>query len=282
MKYCPKCGTELNDDASFCTKCGAKQEVFKPEPMSEYQQNPLEDKNMSDSEKFRYLMDNDEKFRDIYTVSRKKRFFNFINLAAIIPFLVCLLIPIGMFNGIKVSDVGNNIFSSMGYTFPHTFSAFSIFGIKQLAGNYSICPGDNLNGIMGLICFIFGWILFVLNAVFTGVGTPKSYYLKTWQKEGGQAELMKFAKQNNGYLVGVMGIFFGFAPMLTTFMAATNIDYAKAYSKNGGKVFVFGEVSELPSGLIIGGILAILFMVVIIVTISVLTSLVTKKLNKYQ
>ena len=25
MKYCTKCGQELNDDAKFCTKCGAEQ-----------------------------------------------------------------------------------------------------------------------------------------------------------------------------------------------------------------------------------------------------------------
>ncbi len=27
MKYCPKCGTQLEDEAMFCSKCGAKQEA---------------------------------------------------------------------------------------------------------------------------------------------------------------------------------------------------------------------------------------------------------------
>ena len=38
MKYCPKCGTELKDDADFCTKCGA------PQPSS-VQASPEENKS---------------------------------------------------------------------------------------------------------------------------------------------------------------------------------------------------------------------------------------------
>ena len=30
MKYCPKCGTALSEDAKFCTSCGAKLEDYKP------------------------------------------------------------------------------------------------------------------------------------------------------------------------------------------------------------------------------------------------------------
>lgn len=43
MKYCEDCGTQLEDDATFCTNCGAKQEiVFIPEvesPVNQLNEN---------------------------------------------------------------------------------------------------------------------------------------------------------------------------------------------------------------------------------------------------
>ena len=35
MKYCEKCGAEMNDDALFCSKCGAKVEVKQEEKPAE-------------------------------------------------------------------------------------------------------------------------------------------------------------------------------------------------------------------------------------------------------
>ena len=36
MKYCTKCGRQLNDDDLFCPACGAKQVVAEQEPQEDY------------------------------------------------------------------------------------------------------------------------------------------------------------------------------------------------------------------------------------------------------
>ena len=239
-------------------------------------------KKLSDGEKFNYFMENDEKFRDIYQVSRKKRFFNFINLAFLIPFFVCLFSPIGMFTGVNVHPDGAAIFNGLGWSFPHIFSAISINTIKNLAGNKALAPGS-VNTAIPILLMVFGLVLIPLIAVFTALGTPKSYYLKTYLRpNGGAAELLKFGKQNNGFMMGIIGIIFGFFGMLNIYISVSGINYEKAYQNNGGKIYLFGEVSGLSSGLIAGIIVSIIFMALIIVGIAVPTSLVTKKLKKYQ
>ena len=90
MKYCPKCGQEMADDAKFCPKCGELQPGFEKEPdprgeardsapkvesASAPSERGAEFDAMSESDKFRYLMEHDEKFKDIYVTSRRKRYF---------------------------------------------------------------------------------------------------------------------------------------------------------------------------------------------------------------
>ena len=295
MKYCQYCGTQLDDSAKFCPNCGAAQPEFKAKPVEEDKPEPISKENMipytesegfkrmSDGEKFNYLMENDEKFRDIYQVSRKKRFFNFINLAYLIPFFICLFSPIGVFTGVNVHPDGAAIFSGMGWSFPHSFSPMTLQTIDNLTGNKALAPNSSINGVIPILLFVFGLILVALIAVFTAIGTPKSYYLKTYLKpNGGAAELLKFGKQNNGFLMGAIGVIFGFMGMLNVYISISGINYEKAYQNNGGKLYLFGEISELSSGLVTGIIVSIIFLVLIIVGIAVPTSLVTKKLNKYQ
>ena len=44
MKYCTKCGQELNDDALFCSKCGAKVEEAKEEKVTDiFVEKPAEE-----------------------------------------------------------------------------------------------------------------------------------------------------------------------------------------------------------------------------------------------
>ncbi len=294
MKYCPHCGSQLEDSAKFCPNCGAAQPDIQAQPekaapkeeaKEEPKENPniLIDANVSDSDKFNYLMENDEKFRDIYQVSRKKRFFNFINLAYIIPFFVCTCSPIGMFTGVNVHPDGASMFNAMGLSFPQTFSPLTLQTYIKLLGNRALCPNSGVNGVVPILLFVFGLILIPLIAVFTALGNPKSYYLKTYLKpNGGKAELLKFAKQNNGFMMGAIGVIFGFMSMLNVYLPISGIDYQKAYQNNGGKLYLFGEITGLSSSFVAGIIVSVIFLVLIIVGIAVPTSIVTKKLNKYQ
>ena len=288
MKYCPNCGTPLEDEAKFCQKCGTLQPGFeapksveKAEEPKEY--NILNDTKVSDSEKFKYLMENDEMFRDIYQTSRKKRFFNFINFLYLIPFFICTCSPIGFFTGNSVHPDGASIFEAMGWSFPHSFSPITLQSIKSLMGNRALCPNSSVNGIVPIMLFVFGLILIPLIAVFTALGSPKSYYLKTYLKPiTGKAELLQFAKQKNGFFIGVVGCVFGFIAMFNVYIGIAGLDYAKAYENNGGKLYLFGEISDLTSTFIAGTIVTLIFVILIIVGIIIPSAIVTKKLNKYQ
>ena len=72
MKFCPKCGNELPDEANFCPKCGAKQpdaQVVEQEIEENVSQiNPTIEKspqNQEESPRQRYnnLVKNDEVFK---------------------------------------------------------------------------------------------------------------------------------------------------------------------------------------------------------------------------
>ncbi len=288
MKYCPKCGTQIDDEAKFCPKCGTPQPGFETQKREEKVEEPAEynilnDTKVSDAEKFKYLMENDEMFRDIYQVSRKKRFFNFINFAYLIPFFICTLSPIGFFTGNNVHPDGAAIFDAMGWSFPHSFSPITLQSIKTLMGSKALCPNSSVNGIVPIMLFIFGLILIPLIAVFTALGSPKSYYLKTYLKPiGGKAELLQYAKQKNGFFMGVVGCILGFIAMFNVWIGIAGLDYPKAYENNGGKLYLFGEISDLTSSFIAGTIVTIIFVVLIVVGIVIPSAIVTKKLNKYQ
>ncbi len=72
MKFCPKCGAQMDDDAKFCPKCGQLQPGFEEkkaveEPVKEPVKEGLP-KDMSDSEKFDHLM---KTMRDSKTRGRR-------------------------------------------------------------------------------------------------------------------------------------------------------------------------------------------------------------------
>ena len=66
MKFCPKCGTQLVDEARFCSKCGAAQpnmeNVPAPQPATAVQQTPApqpapvqEPSQMTPGQRYNYL-----------------------------------------------------------------------------------------------------------------------------------------------------------------------------------------------------------------------------------
>ena len=270
MKYCPKCGKEMDDDAKFCPKCGFVQ-PDNSDAHIEPQQN-LE--GMTDPEKFNYLLNNDEKFRDIYTITKRKKFFNFINLLFFIPMLVCLFTPIGVFTGANHDPVRGIL------AYPEVFSAFTIREYFDLAGKYTLYPNSSSSvGIFPLMLFILSFImaaLFVLTAV---LGTPKSYYLKTYLKPNGDAELLKWAKQNTIWIIAVMMCIVSFMAMLSVYINISDLNYQKWYTDHG-TIFIFGEISTI-SGALVGPIVTTIMFTTMIVVGGVLSnSLMTKKLRE--
>ena len=292
MKYCPKCGQEM---AEFCPKCGELQPGFEKEPdprgeardsthkvetASAPSERGAEFDAMSESDKFRYLMEHDEKFKDIYVTSRRKRYFGFVNYLFIIPWIISLALPVGMFTGIKVGS-GGEVFKALGYTFPKTFNGFGLISYDKMTGIYALMPGS-VNKFGPIMTLVLGLILLVMIGLTTGLGSPKGWYLRTYLTPKGEQDLVKMTKQNIGFMQGLVGIVFSLMGFVTTYVNIANIDYAEAYQRSGGKVYYFGEIAALDSNLVLIIIVSIMFLAMIIVGNVVPTAIVTRKFrDKY-
>ena len=276
MKYCPNCGTQLDDNAKFCHSCGAAQpgteQVKQNEGMEPIKETSAPEVQGTPRERFDYLIKNDERFKDIYRVTKTQNLFNLINILYLIPVLVCLYTPIGMFTGEKATSS----------TVPAgtTFTPIGVLFYKNLAGNYSLCPDSNLSGIMPLIVFIFAWLLLVLIIVMSVAGITKGYILKTYESENGPQTLIQNCKKSTQWIFGVGVSIVAFMAMLTQWIACDN-NYAQAYQKNGGKLYIFGEIVQIPNAIIPGLIVTILFVALIVAGITVARLLFAKKLDKY-
>ena len=123
MKYCPKCGTPLEDDTRFCTKCGAPQpdmDVEKKEEIVEVKKEEEQEPQLSDRERYNNLLKTDERFKTIVRTSKLAGLFTLIYLLFIVPFFVNMFTPVGAFTGVDVSTQGMSYFNALGvHHFPY-------------------------------------------------------------------------------------------------------------------------------------------------------------------
>lgn len=294
MKFCPKCGNSLPDDAKFCTKCGALQPGFEnenPAPNNEQpvaqpvpQPTPQEmsfDKpnpSMSPRERFDYLYEHDERFKTIVRCIRRCGLVALINLLFIVPWLVCLLTPVGAFTGVNVHPTGQSTFEAMGiYNFPHPYSALSIrtFTTIVSAAGKAITPGDSLKNPMALLLFIFGFVWIPLMVLAGVLGNPRGYLLTTYEKEGGYKELIKRAKGGSLIMFGAMYDLICMVCAIMTYVNSTDLNY------KAGDTYYFGEVTGLKEGMITCIVVTVIFMIIMIVTQAVLKSIINRSLKEY-
>ena len=287
MKYCQHCGTQLEDSAKFCPNCGAAQPEVQPKPQAtpEEKPEPISEENMipytesedfkklSDREKFDYYAKNDERFKDIYRVTKIQNIFNLVNILYLVPVFVCMFTPIGIFTGNNAPS-GSTVPAGTIFT-PLTLRAFA-----RQAGNVTLAPNSNLNGIMPLMVFILAWVLFALIFVMSFAGFTKAYFVKTYRTENGPQLLMQNCKKSTNWIFGVGVSIVAFMAMLTQWISCDN-NYAKAYERNGNRLFAFGEIAQIPGAFVAGLIVTILFVAVIVAGITVPRVLFAKKLDKY-
>ena len=112
------------------------------------------------------------------------------------------------------------------------------------------------------------------------VGFTKGYMLKTYRTEKGPDTLMQNCKKSTNWIFGVGVSIVAFMSMLTQWISCDN-NYAKAYERNGGRIYIFGEIAQIPNAFIGGLIVTILFVAIIVVGITVPRMLFAQKLDKY-
>ena len=283
MKFCPKCGTKLEDDAVFCSNCGEKQPGFAPKPAAEEtapSPAPIPAaapaSGATPPERYRALMESDETFQTIVKTTKKANLLTLIGLLYLIPLLVSLLVPVGQFTGVEVSTPGQAEFNAMGATFPLPYSALSIQTFETMAGNKAVFPGGSANP-MPVILLIFALLFVPLHVLMAVLGTTKGYMLKNYEA-GKKAELIKTAKSPTKILFGAAISLLSFFGALSIFLQSDGIKYVY---KDSSRYF-FGEVASVPSGVITSGIVAGITIVVMIVVYIILRNIVLRPLKNIE
>lgn len=281
MKYCPKCGTPLEDDTRFCTKCGAPQpdmNVEKKEEVVEVKKEEEQKPQLSDRERYNNLLKTDERFKTIVRASKLAGLFTLINLLFIVPFFVNMFTPVGAFTGVDVSTQGMSYFNAFGvHHFPYGYSAISIrkFVSFAKAGGWKITPDDALKSPTAVIVLIFGFIFMALLVVVSILGRPKGYLLKTYEKQNGHLELIKSIKSPMSYIYGVVYIVISLIPAVGTYFNSIGLNYKDGH-------YVLGRVAGLSSGITVTIVISILFIALILVGNIVLRNIfVNKPLKPY-
>ena len=295
MKFCPKCGTQLVDEAKFCPKCGAPQPGMEPKeepkveetpkveekPVEEVKPAPAPEKTLSPRERYNNYLKNDECFRDAAKVIKAVSLISLINLLFIIPWLCSLLIPVGMFTGVNVSTQGMDYFNVLGASFPYEFSALSVRQFVQYAdiGHNALTPGESLQtNPSAIIMLIFRIIYVPLLVLLALLGKTKSYILKVYEGPDGRANLLKTARKTNA-IFGPFAALFTFSPALGTYLSCIDLKY----DYSDGKPYIFGEVDGILPGFIACIVITVIFAVIILVSQLVIAGvLYNKKLKKYE
>ena len=285
MKFCPKCGAQLVDEARFCSKCGAPQPNMEnapapqPAPVVEPAPAPVqpqEPSQMTPGQRYNHLKQNDERFRDTVKVIFLLKFVGLISLLFIVPWLVCYFTPVGTLTGINAQDYGNNLLFAWGKSYPYNFNNFELaFTIQHWSnsGSHKLTPGNALNSnIFPSLMWFFGWIFIALIALATMLGTPKGYVLKTYEKDPN--ELYKAIKGNTIWFFGPAFAVIGLFNAISTYVNS-NCTYKDSTQ------YLFGEITPYKPGLITCIIVTIIFVAIMLAGSIVLRSLLFKKINKH-
>ena len=284
MKYCPKCGNQLPDEANFCPKCGAPQPSVQqpsvqqaPTPHEIVTQpnvnsQPLNQGN-SPRERYNNLYKNDEVFKEIVLYRRKKYLFELINIVFIITLLVSLLTPVALFTGINATSEGAQMMSVVGMSLPYEACAYDLIELDLLSGNKALAPGS-LNNAYAIVTVIFGVIFSILLVVFPIIKafTGRGYILR--QYEAGKAkQLIKESMQPFvfGSLLNLMTL----VSPLNFYIIASNAEY------KDGKTYLFGEITGIQSGFITVIVVAAIITIVSLVLNILISNLLGKKLKGY-
>ena len=283
MKFCPKCGAQLVDEARFCSKCGAPQPnmenapdlqeapVVKPAPAPA----PQEPAQMTPAQRYNYLKQNDERFKATVKVSFILRFVGLITLLYIIPWLVCYLTPVGTITGIDMSDYGAGLMA--GKTLPYNFSMFEVqYVLRSWAkvGNYKLTPDDALrtNNMPGII-WVFGFLFIPLLALVSIIGNPKGYLLRTYEKDPN--ELYKVLKNNSIWIFGPCLTVVAMVNAIMTYVNCKDLDYSD------GSHYFLGIIMENKAGLTAVIVVSVLFMIIMIAGSIVPRVILFNKLKKH-
>ena len=286
MKFCPKCGTQLVDEARFCPKCGAPQPGMEPQPEVRVEPTPTtvnqsapiapQPQQVAASPRDRYnsLMQNDEMFRDTTRVVKKVSMLSLFNILFLIPFLFNLFMNVGVFTGVDVGDPSAASAANMHFPLEYNSLSIKTYGTIAKTLGKALCPNSNLasNPVVYVIIPLgFLFVAFVFLSAF--LGKSRGFLLKTYEKPDGKKALLKEAKTGPFFLGAGMALF-SFGAPLSTYFSSIGLEYKD-------KTYIFGRVDGLTWNFIGLIIVNVIFVVAMIVPQLIISAVLNRKLRKY-
>jgi len=280
MKYCPNCGAQLPDEARFCTSCGSKQPdapgVAQPQPQQPVAAAPVAqpvNQEKNPRERYSELYKNDEVFREIVNVRRKKYLFELIFAVCLISWIVCMFTPVALFNGHNATEQGAMIMNSIGKALPYKTNAYDLIALDAAAGNKALTPSGLGSVFAGLFMFL-GPVIVALSVALPLIKafTGRGYVLKTYEA-GKVKELIKETIQP--FWAGGAFSLIMIVPALNLFISSNGEEY------KDGKTYLFGEIESIPSSFVVVIIVVVLLTAASIAATAVIGNLISKKLKEY-
>ncbi len=287
MKFCPKCGNQLPDEAAFCNKCGEPQpnmnqpeatpeseprKVVAPTPVPPPSQNAPIIENPG--QRYRRLLKEDDTFQGLVKAYNFEKLLCIPSILIIAVWAIALFTPVGVLTGVNVHQTGYTMFNSLGKTFPYEFSAIQLIELDNLSGNYALSPNSSLNMVFPIMSFIFGILFFVLIVLVTVLGTPKGYILKTYEAPNGAVNLANNLKRRGVPFFGALFSLPLVGTLFATYINCLDISY------RDGKTYIFGEIAALTPNFITA-LIACLSLIALMLAGGILAKvLVNKKLKK--
>ena len=298
MKFCPKCGAQLPDEAKFCSKCGAKQPQLEnenvdvvtptPEPTSKPDNSPVPDTftpntQESDSELFQRLKRDDPRFNAIMKATTMKSLALLVNAIGFIVFMIFLLVPCLTFTGEGCTSdglIGLNATLVFDGTFPFSvnrFTAATLHNYSSALGK-AFSPSSSMDaGIIAntYIILVFGLLInamFILTALLNGL--RKSYRLKEYKKDGGVV-LYKELKTKPGWVLGVGPILFLIVDSVLRYIGWCDLTY------KDGDTYLFGKITGDNANMIACIVSGVICSAIIIVVNAVMQIKATNIAKQY-
>lgn len=281
MKFCPKCGQQLDDDAIVCPRCGASQENSSNAVYStKFKDSPTVSKSVEQSDSSQQHIEinpeiyNDPSFSKYYKLRKIKSLLSLTMILIIVNVILVLFLPFFTFNGVNVGD------PTLISSYPVTFSIVEHFkygfmhdtGANNLYFNFA--PESIVN--MPAIVLALGAIV---PAVIALMGLASAIP----SKKGLATALTVSKKQVKRHLnMLVHSILGGFAGVMSiaTFIYMHSVMQNVEYVYTDGRRYALGEIIETKGMFAAGLSVSIITTLIVVATGIVFNIIFVKNLEE--
>ena len=229
-------------------------------------------KSMAPSQRYEYLMQNDEAFKTVVKASKKRDLMSLANILFIVVSLVCAFMPYLVFTGNYAHHAGIQILAEEGKSIPHKFGGLELFGYHLTANSFALAPNSGVNGIYPFMVFLFGFLFLAIMILAAFLGSTRGFRLKEYEKGGIKGLIKGLGGKKN--FSGILVSLFPLTAMITTYFGAKDMEY-------NGDTYLFGEIVVDKDGLVSAIAISVVMMIIMLVIGIIAQVMYKHKIKKY-